>query len=192
MDSAFASVITKIQGEITPLEEKIQPIVDQIKEKKKLINQLCAHAGEPPAYPEAEADTNTVTKPTVVRADEYFGRPVATVVKEILAPRKGVQGAMALDELFDQMKAGGFAFDSKNDMLAKRGISITLGKNPAFIKVPTTGCWGLTEWYPNVRRGKGATVSLNNANEQDARDDGLDETNPEELPAAPMQSGSET
>lgn len=50
---------------------------------------------------------------------------------------------------------GGFEFESKDPDTARRGVAITLGKNTqTFIRVPSTGCWGLAEWYPNARRAR--------------------------------------
>jgi hypothetical protein len=50
------------------------------------------------------------------------------------------------------LKKGGYAFDNKDEAIAKRNAAITLSKNPAFMKVPGSGNIGLAEWYPNAKR----------------------------------------
>ena len=157
MDSTTASTIDKIQAQIDILEE-------QIDKKKETINTLCELEGEPVRYPDVGEDR---AKPlTAFRSDQFFGRPMATAAREILEQRGARNlGAISLDELFDTMKAGGFAFDNKNDQIAKRNLAITLSKNTAFTRVPANGFIGLTEWYPNARR-KREPVAADNGNEQ--------------------------
>jgi hypothetical protein len=53
------------------------------------------------------------------------------------------------------MKAGGFEPESKDPEIARRSVAITLGKNTqTFTRVPSTGSWGLAEWYPGAKRNK--------------------------------------
>jgi hypothetical protein len=167
MNEAFARAISELQEQMKPLEEQIRPVTEQLTIKKKLINQLCAAAGGNPMYPDVEGEQVPTVGLGPILTDQYFGRPTATVVKEILERRKqSGMGAILLNDLFEAMKAGGFEFDSKDPETARRGVSITLGKNPAFIKIPSTGAWGLAEWYPNARRNKAtanATASTNDA-----------------------------
>jgi hypothetical protein len=146
MNDAFAKVIAELQEQMRPLEL-------QLIEKKKLINQLCAAGGDALLYPDV-GEVSAVSS-SAIRPDQFFGRALATVVREIMEGRKAQnKGAIPLDELFDQMKSGGFQFDNKNEQIAKRNLSISLGKNAVFIRVPNTGTWGLAEWYPNAKRAK--------------------------------------
>jgi len=53
----------------------------------------------------AEKSSKSVT----IRSDEYYGRPLATVVTEVLDKRKAAgQGAATLDEIYKELLAGGF------------------------------------------------------------------------------------
>lgn len=146
MNEAISATIAHLQAGMKPLEE-------QLAAKKKLINSLLNEVGEPPMYTDVDLPATAGTGP--VRPDQYFGRPMATVVREILERRKATgQGAIALNDLYSAMKSGGYEFPTKDETNAKTGIATSLGKNPAFIKVPNTGHWGLSEWYPGAKRNK--------------------------------------
>ncbi|HXL74083.1 MAG TPA: hypothetical protein VN963_10725 [bacterium] len=146
MDESTQKTIDKIQDQILNLE-------NQITTKKKLVNQLCEVDGDAPLYPDTESASGVMS--STIRPDHFFGRPLATVVKEILEARKSRnQGAISLNDLFEILKSGGFQFDTRDEVGAKRGVAITIGKNPAFLKVPNNGYIGLAEWYPNVKRAK--------------------------------------
>lgn len=162
MNEAFTKAIAEIQEQqIKPLEEQIRPITDQINAKKKLINSLCEAAGEQPMYPDVEGDKPVTATLGAILPDQYFGKPTATVVRDILERRKNRGlSAIPLNELYEAMKAGGFEFDSKDPETARRSVAITLGKNTqTFIKVPSTGYWGLAEWYPGAKRNKPQAAS---------------------------------
>jgi alanyl-tRNA synthetase len=144
MDESTQKMIDKVQDQILKLE-------DQITTKKKLVNQLCEVDGEAPLYPDTDSASSVIS--ATIRPDHFFGRPLATVVKEILEARKTRnQGAISLNDLFEILKSGGFQFDTKDEIGAKRGVAITIAKNPAFMKVPNNGYIGLAEWYPNVKK----------------------------------------
>jgi hypothetical protein len=146
MNEAISETITHLQAAMKPLEE-------QLAAKKRLINSLLAEFGEPLLYTDVDSPTSYAGGP--IRPDQYFGRPMATVVREILERRKAAgQGAISLADLYVAMKAGGFEFPTKDETNAKTGVATSLGKNPAFIKVPSTGFWGLLEWYPGAKRNK--------------------------------------
>src|SRR6266478_5040334 len=104
MDTAIQNAIDKIHAQIGVLEE-------QIIKKKEAINTLCEMEDEEPLYP----DVGEVSKgtPLAFRPDQFFGKPMATAVKEILEQRWSRNlGAISLNELFDVMKSGGFDFDN--------------------------------------------------------------------------------
>jgi hypothetical protein len=122
---------------------------------KKLINQLCAFGGIPPMYQDAELQSD-ITQPAAVRRNAFFGKPLATCVREFLEMRKDkpVKEA-ALNEIIEALKEGGFDLErvSKDKDDARRGVAITLAKNPQFIRLPNDD-WGLLSWYPNMKRAK--------------------------------------
>jgi hypothetical protein len=147
MDEAFQKTIDAIQAQLRPLE-------DEIVLKKRLINQICDVAGAPRLYQDSDLEV-TAAPSQVVRSDQFFGQPLATSVKFILQQRKARgSSAIPLDELCETLKSGGYQFDNKNEAIARRNVAITLGKNPAFMRVPSSGDIGLAEWYPAAKRNK--------------------------------------
>lgn len=149
MDESTKATIAKFQAKLDGIEAQGRKI-------KIAINGLCDLEGEPPMYPDADSDGPSVgpgaSSFPIQRSDQFFGRPMATVAREILAWRATKQlGAMSLDDLFSAMVQGGFDFEGKDESTKKRGLASNLGKNPVFARVPSSGHIGLAEWYPNAR-----------------------------------------
>ncbi len=146
MDPAFLPAIQA-------LESKLKILEDDLILKKKLINQLYEAAGEPAKYSDVQLESTASGSNPTIREDQFFGQPLATSVKWILERRKATGlSAISLNDLYDILKGGGFAFDNKDETIARRNVAITLAKNPAFMKVPGSGNIGLAEWYPNAKR----------------------------------------
>ena len=125
---------------------------------KRFINQLCAFGGMPQEYKDEElqATTSGIGVGIVIRRNAFFGRPLATCVREYLEMRKDKPVKEAtLAEIIDALKEGNFDFDKISEKAddAKRGVAITLAKNPQFYRLPNDD-WGLLTWYPNVKRAK--------------------------------------
>lgn len=144
----FAPAIARMMADVRRLE-------DEANELKRTVNKLCQYANRPPAYSVADTKVPDVFN---IRRDQFYGVPLATAVREYLSmrgdPKTGGLGATTVNEIFAALKEGGFAFDTKNDENAKRGLRISLAKNvAAFTKVPGIGegAFGLTEWYPTVK-----------------------------------------
>lgn len=147
---------------------------------KKLINQLCAFGGMEPMFQDADLQSS-IKQAVMVRRNAYFGKPLATCVREFLEMRKESPVKEAsLNEIVEALKEGGFDLDrvsaDKDD--ARRGVAITLAKNPQFVRLPN-GDWGLLAWYPNVKRAK-------------AEANGKAADKPEETPAPATQSAPST
>jgi hypothetical protein len=126
---------------------------------KRFINQLCAFGGMPAEYKDEELQVATAgasAGAVVIRRNAFFGRPLATCVREYLEMRKDKPVKEAtLAEIMDALQQGGFDLDKISEKAddAKRGVAITLAKNPQFHRLPNDD-WGLLAWYPNVRRTK--------------------------------------
>ncbi len=141
-----------IEKTIEELKGKVIEKERELNEAKKMANTFCQMFGKPQLYAIDEQS------PTVLvgqlKGDEYYGRPLATVITGIFEARK-IQGAgpAAVRELYDQMVAGGYQFEAKDADNAMRGMRISMAKNIKFHKLPN-GKWGLTEWYPNVKEDK--------------------------------------
>jgi DNA-directed RNA polymerase delta subunit len=109
-------------------------------------NQLCKLDNIPPLYELGKHDKEAVQDRTL-QGDEYYGKPLATVITEILQKKKS---PAIIDEILARMKEGGYIFEVKEPLLA---VSISMGKNKKFTKLPNEK-WGLTDWYPNVKEKK--------------------------------------
>jgi hypothetical protein len=145
---------------IADLESRLQELDAEAKKIKSAINCLCDVMGLPPKYQNLEEERKSIQGQ---RADEYYGRPLATVVTEVLEKRDAQKlGAATLDEIYEQLVAGGFRFIGKNDGIKKRGLAISMSKNQKFHKLPND-TWGLTKWYPDIK-GKKETIEIRQGN----------------------------
>ena len=135
-----------IEQAVKPLEDKLQLALAEVKKLKSAVNAYYEAMGEPIKYP----DTGQESVQGAARPDEYYGRPLATVVREVLLKRRqSNRGSATLDELFSELTSGGFKFAGKNDGIQKRGLAISMSKNPKFHKLDND-TWGLREWYSNI------------------------------------------
>jgi hypothetical protein len=171
-DGSFEPVLARIVKSIEELEA-------QLTQKKRLANELCREYGRPPRYPDAEGPKTVSTNG--LGRDIYYGRPLATVMKEFLESRgpsnRGGLGAATVNEIYDALSVGGFKFESKDEANAKRGLRIALSKNTAvFHKVGTgsgSDAYGLTEWYPSVRvrpQSRGSVTDTDSSQAPDTED----------------------
>jgi hypothetical protein len=144
-EDAEALVIEKLQTQIADLDR-------QSADRKRMVNQLCEMSGREPLYPDAIISNTSVS----VRPDEYYGMRLASAVKMVLARRKGIGlGASNVNDIYDELVRGGFAFEAKNDSYAKRGLYQALSKNTTTFHRLPNGTYGLPEWYgvkPSRRR----------------------------------------
>jgi hypothetical protein len=164
--------VSKLEGAIEALLEELQTQLDQVADTKRTINTLLRRIGKEPQF--LDVATESVSSASVrIRPDQFYGRALATSVEEFLENRKKATGdqACAPAEIMAGLEAGGFDFKAQgwkdNDRL--RSLSITLGKNPKFHRLPN-GTYGLISWYPNVvakreRPGKNGTTETDDAKE---------------------------
>jgi len=144
------------KGDLIPainrLVEDIQKQEVETAEMKRTVNRLCGYAKLPAKYP-------TIEDPVAgggvsIKPGQFYHKPLATAVGTYLGmrgdPSKGGLGPATIDEIYVVLAEGGFEFDAKNDMTAKRSLAIALAKNSqTFEKLPT-GQFGMKAWY---RRG---------------------------------------
>src|SRR5436305_1941184 len=116
-----------VRATITVLQGQIDKLMGQVTAHKKTINHLCVTVlNEPPVYADADMESNQLS----TRCDEFYGKPLATVVRTILDRRhKANLGAASVPEIYRVMKEGGYQFDAKNDANAQRGVYQALSKN---------------------------------------------------------------
>lgn len=147
-DETLGPVMTRLVNAIDELE-------DQIRQKKRLVNELCREYQRPARYQDVDAPRAASLQS--LSRDQFYGRPLASVVREYLEMRgpsnRGGLGAASVSEIYDAMVAGGFGFETKDAANAKRGLRTALAKNTqAFHRVGDN--YGLIEWYPTAKRPK--------------------------------------
>jgi hypothetical protein len=142
-DMAMSS---KLQGAVDELLAELDKQALEVAATKKTINVLLSRMGKEPMFPDENPEQVTGAK---VRADQFYSRPLATSMQEILQQRKQ---ATSMQDILQQLKDGGFDFKGQGwkekDWL--RMVAINLGKNTkVFHKLPN-GTYGLLAWYPQV------------------------------------------
>ena len=155
---------------IAALEAERQKQLAQVEGTESAINSLLALSGRPEKYkprgPSSQAHTE-------IQSDTFYGRPLATCVREYLGMRKAAgNGAASVADIHQALVAGGYEFNTKNDENAKRSLRISLTKNTIFHKLPN-GQYGMLAWYPNAKSSKAA------ADDEAEADGGGDGSTPE-------------
>jgi hypothetical protein len=167
-ETVVTGTIELVQGQIRDLERNLT-------EKKRMVNSLLGLIGQDPIYASVEP-THTGT---VLRSDEFYGKALTSVVRTILDRRNAAElGAASTDSIYDDMLRGGYQFDAKSDMTAKRSLAISLAKNSyLFHRLPNDD-WGLVSWYPNIptkTKVNGNKEEKEQPKEEQAEKDGLNE-----------------
>lgn len=142
-----------IRNTIVELQAHLAKIEEEAADTKRTINSLCKAMSEPALY--ANTDSKSTASVGPIRRDQYYGKALATVAREILEARQDMNlGPAMVAELYDRMIEGGYRFESGTVENAKRVLRISLAKNTSvFHKLPG-GAYGLLEWYPAVTSKK--------------------------------------
>lgn len=168
MSNAVGADHDAVRHTIAMAQGKLADLEGQVKATKRMVNELCGWIGQPPIYEISDADKHT----TVIRSDEFYGQPLAKVVRSILEKRRAANlGAAAISEIYDAMVHGGYAFETEVPTNAKRNLRISLTKNSSTFHRLPNGKVGLLEWYPSARETRPAK-----------QNGGREGTNGEELP----------
>lgn len=149
MSDSLRHAIEEIQGQIN---ERLKEVAGM----KKAVNSLCSILKIDPIYPESEHEEGGAVSPA--RADAYYGKALATAVREYLEFRKR---ACSPEEILRGLEQGGFDFDAIEwkEEHRLRSLSASLAKNTAIFRRLPNGMFGLKAWYQDAptprRRGKG-------------------------------------
>ncbi len=161
---------TKLDEAINELLEDLQEKVNEVSETKKAINLLLRRTGKDRMFPDETPERITSMR---IRADQFYGRPLATCAQEYLDQRKKATGEQACDvaEILKALEQGGFDFRAvgwrDNDRL--RSLSISLAKNTKVFHRLPNGMFGLLTWYPEVA-GRRDRPERQEADEQEGGD----------------------
>jgi len=152
----------KLEPAIAILQEELVEQERTVLETKKLINNLCKRAGLEELYTNIENSDSGSSLGNIGR-DQFYGKALATAIREYLEMRKAARkGPATVNEIYQALVRGGYKFNAKNKVNAKRSLYISLGKNTTtFHRLPTSSgvaddevVFGLLSWYPEVRSVK--------------------------------------
>jgi len=144
MREEFRPAIQALQQDLAELERKAT-------ETKTTINRLCELAGAPPMYADVGSPGQTASL-AAIRADTFYGKVLTTAAREYLEMRKsGGLGPCSPREIFEALRKGGFAFDTKNENNAITGVRNTMRKNSSIFHRLPNGEYGLLAWYPRAK-----------------------------------------
>jgi hypothetical protein len=121
------------------LEQKLAEQISLTQKWKVAINAIYEVSGEPPPYEVTDAAAAHAAKAKRYAPHQFYGKPLASVVREILSDH----GGLTEDEIYRHMLEGGFKFQDGDELRSKHGLKISLGKNSAFDKT-SSGVYVLT------------------------------------------------
>ncbi|OGU30039.1 MAG: hypothetical protein A2057_13395 [Ignavibacteria bacterium GWA2_35_9] len=142
---------TDIKSAIESLYSEMGTINNRLNEIKKSINALSVLIGE--EAPFSNAEISSIGYTTNIRPDQFFGKGLATAVKEYLKIRGR---ASTVQEIYEALKTGGYEFTgSRAENILQRNLAISLSKNSNdFVYVKSSNSYGLWEFYPEKQREK--------------------------------------
>jgi hypothetical protein len=170
MDEATQKVLGDIHA-------KIESRLEEVSKLKKTANMIADMAGQSPIYADVDEQSRAVG-PT--RPDAYYGKPLATAVREYLEFRRQ---AVPVEDIQKGLAQGGYDFSSmgwpKGGTLRYLAISIAKNTN-VFHKLPN-GMWGLNVWYPEAtekKKAKAKSRARTSAEDDNEKGSDADTTEP--------------
>lgn len=153
------------QAAIDALEKRLADFERKGNSLVEVINDLRAEDGLPPRGPfgggggdgsRANVGGGSVTQ---IKPDTFYGKKLQTAVREYLEMRKLQSlGPATPREIYDSITLGGFKFDAKDASTALVGLRALLRKRTAFFHRLPNNTYGLTVWYPDVKKQKPPAV----------------------------------
>ena len=146
MNDAFLPAIAALQDQLAKDQKAVS-------ETKKMINKLSGLAGQPAPYP--DTDESEAISIGAIRSDTFYGKKMATVLREYLEMRRSANlGPAETREIYEAVIKGGYQFETTNPTNAMTGMRQLMTKNTnQFHKLPN-GAWGLTAWYENIKASR--------------------------------------
>lgn len=150
------AAIEALEGKLSDLERKANSLIE-------VINDLRKEDGLPPRGPfggggggKPAGNASTITQ---IKPDTFYGKKLQTAVREYLEMRK-IQnlGPATPREIYDSITLGGFKFDAKDSATAMIGLRALLRKRTAFFHRLPNNTYGLTAWYPDLKKPKAASA----------------------------------
>ena len=134
------------------------------------LNVLRAEAGLPPRV-FGGASQAAAAPATEIRSDMFFGKRQQTAIREYLEMRKAQGlGPAKPREIYDALLTGGFRYEAKDETTALVGLRALMRKRTNFFTKLPNGTYGLTAWYPELKRQK-AAAAIDDDAEESVEDD---------------------
>lgn len=171
MDEALQKVINNMIDEVKAKEDELMknPLFEEIKQKKKLVNQLSQTYGGDTIYKDIESES-IIGKGIKITPGKFKGWSLSKAARWYIEER-GKENPPTYDEIIDTLKQGdwdGKVSDVKTTLLKNNQISLLKGSGEQR--------FGLTEWYyKKSRKSKG-----DNEDEIEEGDESSDENKTEE------------
>jgi hypothetical protein len=132
--------------------KKLAKIEAEAYDIKRWINQGCQFSGKPPMFPDLQEPGGTgAVGQLSIAPDQFFGKPFATAVREIMTmwadAAAGKTRPASIDEIHAALVEGGFNFQANDTDRQKQGLAVSLGKNTVTFRKLPSGLFGLAEWY---------------------------------------------
>jgi hypothetical protein len=153
----------RFAGAIDALKETIDDLLRQVAEKKMMANSLAQMGGMDPIYTDIEQPAEA-TSAGAIRSDQYSNFPGPSAAARAYLESRRKSGATTIDNIFDALERGGFAFQPGDQ---KNNLRIALGKDREVRRLPN-GTYGLWVWYPNVKRDRDPKKVSDNADDAPA------------------------
>jgi hypothetical protein len=154
-----------IENAIQSLGTELEAILKRGAEIKKHINDLSVMIGQPAPYTDIETDF--VMGIISIQPDQFFGKGVATAVKQFLK-MKG--RAATIKEIYEALLKGGFEFPVEwKEKEWHKNLGISISKNRYdFVRVPfgNDSAYGLWEFYPEKKKEKDRASQQNDKTEE--------------------------
>jgi hypothetical protein len=153
---------------IAALENRLAEHERKASELRNAINLLYQESGQQQKYPEGSANSGGGgggPMLTQIKRDSFYGKKQMTAVREYLEMRRAQgNGPATPREIHDALKAGGYSFATKSDHVALVTLRALLRKaTTVFHKLPGTGTYGLSAWYPDAKATKADSDGDNGA-----------------------------
>jgi hypothetical protein len=152
----------KLSGAVEELEQHLKEQLEEAANTKKLINSLLKRMGQEPRYTDVAVEHRGA-----MRADEYYGKPLASAIQLYLDRRRQ---AVPAEEILKGLEQGGFDFNSQGwtEKARFRNLVISMAKNSqTFHRLPN-GTFGLRAWYDEAMLRKAGRVGKEDAIEAES------------------------
>jgi hypothetical protein len=140
------------QTEIDALVRRVEDMDRKANVVRRAVNVLCEEASLPVRFPEIMESSGSA-KAMQINDATFYGKKLQTALKEFLEMR-GKEHPAKPKEILDALKSGGYVFETKNDDVALVSLRATLRKRHLVFHRLPSGAYGLTAWWPELKKSK--------------------------------------